>query len=422
MRAVGLITEYNPFHNGHLHHLRESLKVASADVSVAVMSGHFLQRGEPALVDKWTRTEMALAAGVDLVVELPLPWACSSAPDFARGGVQALSALGGVAALCFGSETGELAPLQGCAEWLCEQEPEVKIRTAALLRQGKNYPQARAELLADCDCGGIAAAELAAPNNILGIEYLKALRQTGSVLEPFTIRRVGAGYHDLASGPDRIASATGIRQQLDEGQPVAELMPKHSYAILHRVLQKRRYFSSARYLQLLQGQIFRDPDQLEDYWLVEAGLEQRLIDQADQAETLEKLISGIKVRQLTRTRVQRALVSVLLGLRQATIRPLLAAFPGYLHLLGASPQGRKFISASRRQRQVPLVQNFSRIYAQLKRHYGMNSALYRQALEQLELELRATRMYSLLLYQFAGGSRNRDFYEPLLQTDSPQRH
>jgi predicted nucleotidyltransferase len=419
MSTVGLITEYNPFHNGHLHHLRESLKMASAEVAVAVMSGHFLQRGEPALVDKWTRTEMALAAGVDLVVELPLPWACSSAPDFARGGVQAISALGGVDAFCFGSETGELAPLLGCAEWLCEQEPEVKIRTADLLRQGKNYPQARAELLADCDCC-IDAAALAAPNNILGIEYLKALKQTGSALEPLTIRRIGAGYHDLASGPDRIASATGIRQRLAEGQPVGELMPEGSYAILHRALQKGRYFSPRRYLQLLQGQIFRDSEGLEDFWLVEDGLEQRLIDQADQAATLEELISSIKVRQLTRTRVQRALVSVLLGLRQATIRPLLAASPRYLHLLGASPAGRKYISASRRQRQVPLVQNFSRIYAQLKRHYGRDSASYRQALEQLELELRATRMYSLLLHQFAGGSRNQDFYEPLIRCDEPQ--
>ena len=100
MRSVGLITEYNPFHNGHLHHLQSSLKLADAQVSVAVMSGHFLQRGEPALVDKWRRTEMALAAGVDIVIELPLPWACSSAPDFARGGVQALNALG-VDSLCF---------------------------------------------------------------------------------------------------------------------------------------------------------------------------------------------------------------------------------------------------------------------------------------------------------------------------------
>ncbi|NOQ52317.1 MAG: hypothetical protein GQ578_08905, partial [Desulfuromonadaceae bacterium] len=132
MRVVGLITEYNPFHNGHLHHLRESLKAADADVSVAVMSGHFLQRGEPALVDKWLRTEMALAAGVDLVIELPLPRACSSAPDFARGGVLALDALGGIDALCFGSEAGELEPLRSSAEQLVAKENLVRQKTAAL--------------------------------------------------------------------------------------------------------------------------------------------------------------------------------------------------------------------------------------------------------------------------------------------------
>ena len=142
MKSVGLITEYNPFHNGHLYHLQESLLVTESDVSVAVMSGHFLQRGEPALADKWVRTEMALAAGVDLVVELPLPWACSSAPDFALGGVQALTALG-VESVCFGSEIGELAPLQECSDLLCRKADLVAAKTAKLLREGMNYPQAR---------------------------------------------------------------------------------------------------------------------------------------------------------------------------------------------------------------------------------------------------------------------------------------
>src|SRR6056297_684988 len=186
MKAVGMITEYNPFHNGHLHHLRESLKTASAEVSVAVMSGHFLQRGEPALVDKWLRAEMALAAGVDLVVELPLPWACSSAPDFARGGIQALELLGGVEALCFGSESGDLGPLQACAERLSRQKERVVEHTGKLLRQGVNYPQARARVLQELLPRALSAEELAAPNNILGIEYLQALQPTDSGLEPFT--------------------------------------------------------------------------------------------------------------------------------------------------------------------------------------------------------------------------------------------
>ncbi|NIQ97403.1 MAG: nucleotidyltransferase family protein, partial [Desulfuromonadales bacterium] len=147
MRSVGLITEYNPFHNGHLHHLRESRRATGADVSVAVMSGHFLQRGEPALVDKWVRAEMAVAAGVDLVVELPLPWACNSAPYFALGAVQALNDLG-VDALCFGSEVGDLDVLKQCAGLLEEHETLVARRTEALLRRGINYPEARQQVLA----------------------------------------------------------------------------------------------------------------------------------------------------------------------------------------------------------------------------------------------------------------------------------
>ena len=133
MTAVGLITEYNPFHNGHLHHLQESRRESGAEVAVAVMSGHFLQRGEPALVDKWVRAEMALRAGVDVVVEIPFPFACNSAPWFARGAVQLLDAFGGaVTSLCFGSETGEIGALQRCSDLLSRHETAIERAAAAL--------------------------------------------------------------------------------------------------------------------------------------------------------------------------------------------------------------------------------------------------------------------------------------------------
>ncbi len=220
MRAVGLITEYNPFHNGHLHHLNESLRQADAEVAVAVMSGHFLQRGEPALVDKWRRTRMALAAGVDVVVELPFAFACQSAPYFARGAVQCLNGLGGIEALCFGSEAGELAPLQRCADLLQEHRTELQAATAAGLRQGMHYAEARGELVAGLSGKASLAELLHSPNNILALEYLQALRDTASAMAPFTILRLGAGFHETqASGA--IASATGIRHRLAEDQPVA---------------------------------------------------------------------------------------------------------------------------------------------------------------------------------------------------------
>ena len=413
MRTVGLITEYNPFHNGHLHHLQESLKAAAADVSVAVMSGHFLQRGEPALIDKWSRTEMALAAGVDVVVELPLPWACSSAPDFATGGVLALNALGGIDALCFGSESGELKPLQQCADILLKKKDEIALRTSRLLREGLNYPHARAKLLAELLPEGLDAEALAAPNNILGIEYLKALQQTGSTIESLTIQRLGAGFHDTEVGEQNIASATGIRKLLAEGAPVDKLIPASALVPLRQALADGRYFSAERYATLLLAQILRDPEGLTECWLVENGIENRLLAVAEQATELEKLISEIKARQLTRTRIQRLLVAVLLGIKKLDAASLLKAGPQYLHLLGLSKNGEKFLAATRKQRNLPLVQNFSRVHAQLKRFYVAGSGEHNLAHQQLDLELRATKLYTLLLKDWSGGGRNRDFLEAI---------
>ena len=149
MKAVGLITEYNPFHNGHLYHLQQSRLQAGADVSVAVMSGHFLQRGEPALLDKWLRARMALESGVDLLVELPLPWACNSAPVFADGAVFSLQQCR-VDSICFGSESGSLVELQRAAEWLREHTGMIDQQSRKLLRQGKTWPQARSIVAAQC--------------------------------------------------------------------------------------------------------------------------------------------------------------------------------------------------------------------------------------------------------------------------------
>ncbi|PLY03411.1 MAG: hypothetical protein C0622_04480 [Desulfuromonas sp.] len=414
MQAVGLITEYNPFHNGHLHHLHESLQLSGAAVAVAVMSGHFLQRGEPALVDKWLRAEMALAAGVDLVIDLPLPWACSSAPDFARGGVQALEGLGGIGALCFGSEAGEIEPLQRWAALVDGYDEQLTDGAASLLRAGKTFPRARAELLAEltAEQGGVPPES---PNDILGLAYLRALAALDSSMRPLTTRRIGAGYHETGVGDGQIASATGIRARLRKGDEIAELLPEPVLALLREGLYGGRQIVEERYFLLLLAELLRNRTELERVWLVENGIHNRLIEVADRAATLEDLVAGIKARQLTRTRIQRMLVAILLGLERDTATALLASGPRYLHLLAASAKGERFLAATRKERSLPLVQDFSRIYARLKRHYGMESKEYRLALQQLELEQRATRIYSLLTQAPHTGSRNRDFYRPLIR-------
>ncbi len=414
MRAVGLITEYNPFHNGHLHHLRQSLRQSDAEVAVAVMSGHFLQRGEPALVDKWQRTAMALAAGVDVVIELPFAYACQSAPVFARGAVQCLQGVGGVAALCFGSEAGDLSALSACAGFLRQQQATLAEGTARQLRRGMHYAEARAALVARLSGSSRLTDLLRKPNNILAIEYLGALTDLAGTIRPLTIPRIGAGHHDKEA-VGHIASATGIRQRLAAGQAVEAYLPVASASLLQRA-QKQRLMASAELLhRQVLGQIFRGRDALRNIVQVEEGLDRRLFDAALESCDWTDLVERVKARQLTRTRVQRILCYVLNDLRPWQLRACLDDGPRYLHLLGCSDRGRRFLAASRKQRSLPLVGNFSRIYAILKRFYGPGSRALEQALTQLELDLRATRNYSLLLPGRAGGNRHRDFFAEVLR-------
>lgn len=417
MRAVGLITEYNPFHNGHLHHLQESLRLADAELAVAVMSGHFLQRGEPALFDKWTRAEMALRAGVDLVVELPYPWACNSAPWFARGAVQALNAFGGIDALCFGSEAGEVGPLQRCAELLQDREVELDHATARLLRQGMTYPAAREQLVADWSGDAALAKTLASPNNILGIAYLKALAETGSAMRPLTIPRKSAGYHDPHPGAEGIASATALRRLLAADKTIAEYIPHGILPLLTDALAQEAVADDPHLHRLLQGRIFRGAESLRSLYLVEDGIEQRLFAAALGSDSLTALIDGVKSRQLTRTRVQRLLCHLLNEVSAEEVAACMASGPLYLHLLAASPRGRSFLASSRKTRSLPLLANYSRALSQLKRHYGDATATFELARRQLELELRASRNYTLLQRRWQGGERNRDFFEDVRTLD-----
>lgn len=412
MHAVGLITEYNPFHNGHLYHLRESLKRADAQVSVAVMSGHFLQRGEAGLFDKWRRTELALAAGVDLVLELPFPWACNSAPLFARGAVQALNAVGAIGSLCFGSEIGELQPLRDCALALEEHADAIAERTAQLLRRGVSYPLARAETVAVLSGNRDLAELLGQPNNILGIEYLRALAATGSDMRALTIRRIGAGYHQR-DAVGSIASATGIRHQLHQGLTVDGLMPVELLRLMETWLAAGATVEEDQLLRLLLSRINRGRESLTSIYQIEDGLENRLAEVADRAETYADLVRGINSRQWTRTRVQRILCYLLNEVNGGLMQAFLECGPLYLHLLGSSRAGEQFLSCCRKQTALPIISNYSRVYSLLKRFYGVKSERYQLALQMLELELRATRNYTLLIRHWNGGSRNRDFYEPV---------
>ena len=411
MQLVGLITEYNPFHNGHLHHLRESLRSCGCSASVAVMSGHFLQRGEPALVDKWVRTEMALAAGIDLVFELPVPFACNSAPWFAQGAVQSLNGLGIVDALCFGSELGNLTALRKGADLLNLHAKEIEDQTAGLLRHGINYPTARARVLGQM-APQLPAAEFAKPNNILGLEYLRALALAHSCIEPATIHRLGPGYHDTAV-TGHIASATGIRQMLENGEPVRDFLPDACWPWFSKALTSARQLDRSKLFDALLCRLLQGPDTLEGLYQVEHGLENRLAKAAQVAVDYADLAAAVKSRHWTLTRIQRILSYVLLQITRDEMQACLETGPLYLRLLGMSATGSQCLAKARSKRSLPIIMDPARAAGVFRKFYGADSKRAHQAEAMLALDLRATRIYSVLARSHQVRHRNRDFFEPV---------
>jgi len=234
MRIVGLVTEYNPFHTGHLYHLHKSIELTKADFSIAVMSGYFLQRGEPAIVDKYKRAEMALAAGIDIVFEIPFPFASHNAGVFAFGALSLLNSLGVVTHLCFGSESGNIEELQTIAKILYHESENFKADVVRFSKEGLPYPEARLKALNKAlEREGLNPQILKGSNNILGIEYLISLLKLDSKIEPLTIKRVGSAYLD-GEIKGKFSSATAIRKVILESgvSRVKDIVPPITYKIL----------------------------------------------------------------------------------------------------------------------------------------------------------------------------------------------
>jgi predicted nucleotidyltransferase len=326
--------------------------------------------------------------------------------------LQSLNGLGVVDTLCFGSEAGEVSSLQAVAQLLVEHAAEVDAGTRQLLRSGVSYPAARAEVLSAM-APELSAALVSSPNNILGIEYLKALLETSSPIEAFTILRRGAGYHstDLTSP---IASATGIRKRLDEGGTVGEFVPEACRQILSQALARGRSLDHDRLFSSLQTFLLQEMETLSGINQVEEGLAQRLVDAAMTATSYADLTDAIKSRQWTLTRIQRLLIYVLLQVSSVEMNSYLECGPLYLRLLGATEKGRQVLAGSRKKRSLPVISDPARAQAVLRRFYSGRKDLGCLAESMLACDLRATRLYGLLQKNPVQGHRNQDFFRECL--------
>ena len=240
--VLGIICEYNPFHNGHLYHLNASKKMTNSDYSIAILSGNFTQRGEPSIVDKWAKTKMAIESGIDLVIELPTLYSISSAEYFAFGSIRLLEMLGIVDFVSFGSECEDISVLNDIANVLCEEPKEYKTLLSHELAKGVSFPKAReTALMMYLNNVRRFANVLSSPNNILGIEYLKALKRLNSHMKPITIKRTSAGHNEnKIRANSKIASGTAIRNlcQSSDISLLQNVMPQSSFRILNENIRK----------------------------------------------------------------------------------------------------------------------------------------------------------------------------------------
>ena len=345
--VLGIIAEYNPFHQGHFYHLMESKKQSGCNYSIAVMSGNFMQRGEPAIVDKWSRAEMAVRSGVDLVIELPTVYSISSAENFAEGAIKVLDSLSIVDTFSFGSEVASLDVLNEFAEILYREPAEYISILNHELSKGISYPKARENaLLMYLNDIRRYANVLSSPNNILGIEYLKAIKKLRSSMVPFTIERLGP-KHDELKIVNNIASASYIRKLLSRNklQDTASLLPKPSFAILEDCSRKgNMVFSLSTFekeiLYCLRKMSLEEIAALPD---VSEGLEHLIKESANSCNSVTELIAKIKTKRYTETRIRRILLYTLLGI---TKKEMLASrkITPYIRVLALNENGKKLLS------------------------------------------------------------------------------
>lgn len=396
MKILGIIAEYNPFHNGHLYHIKESLKQTGCDAAVVVMSGDFVQRGMPAILPKHSRAEMALSSGASIVLELPVCYACGSAEYFAAGAVALLNSLGCIHALSFGSENGNLNELQQTAEILLEEPDVYKEKLRQYLSQGFSYPAARKMAFQDYTQNPNLCNILDTPNNILGIEYLKALYRTNSFIKPFTLSRKGAGYH-TEKLHETFSSASAIRSSLLqadmqnnswESENSLNQMPSMAAQIMRDNYGRKTPVSSNDFSLLLKAKLLAETyNSLMEYADISEALARRIMNQRNQFVYWEQFCELLKTKDMTYSRISRALLHILLSIKSKDMETYHKGGDCcYARLLGFQKEHTEILRAFKEHSRVPIITKLDQGYI-----------LSRAGQQMLDKDCYASNLYESLI-------------------------
>lgn len=368
MKVLGFIAEYNPFHNGHKYHLSKSKEICDADFSIAVMSGSFLQRGEPSFIDKWTKAKMAIDNGIDLVIELPFIFSIQSAESFAYGGVKLLDSLNIVDYLSFGSELGDLEPLIEISSILSKEPMYYKEKLNYYLNKGLSFPVARSNALEDYIAYNHYHLQynlkdiLKNSNNILAIEYLKALSKMHSKINPVTIQRLGADYKDISTSKE-FSSATAIRHEIkNKGlTSIKNLVPKETYYWLNKYISKYDSFNYIDNYENILIYLIRtmEKDKIKNLIDMENGLENRIIEKGFSSNNIEDIINTITSKRYPKTRIQRLFIHLLNGLYENDFLDMYKTYPSYIRVLGSNKKGLLLLKEIKKRSSIPIITKFA---------------------------------------------------------------
>ena len=387
-KVLGIIAEYNPLHNGHLYHINQSKELTNPDYTVCIISGNFTQRGNTSIIDKWSKAEMALRAGANLVIELPTIYSTSSAENFAEGSIKILDSFNLDTVLSFGSECGDINTLNRFAEILYREPSEYKTLLNHELQTGISYPKARENaLLMYVNDIRKYANTLSCPNNILGIEYLKAIKKFKSNILPITLKRYGADHNSYTSA-DSFASATYIRDLLCENKNIYKLVPNYTYEILARQInsgksvldivafEKEIFYS-------LRKMTFNEINNLAD---VTESLANSIITAVNSSNSYYDLLEKVKSKSYTSSRIQRILLYALLGITKEDMENSRKVRP-YVRVLGLDDRGKELLSElSKSNPKLPIITSVKNFY---------NNSNNKILKDMLNLDVLATNIYTL---------------------------
>lgn len=388
MKISAIISEYNPIHKGHVHHIKRTKELADSDAIICIMSGNYVQRGIPAIIDKWNRTKAALECGADLILELPVVYSLSSAEFFAQGAVSLLNSLGVIDSISFGSEIGDINFIMKIANVLLKEPNEFKLKLKLNLDKGYAYPKARGLALIDyftetLDMSNKNLSEsLSSSNNILGIEYCKSLLRLNSSITPYTIKREGSTYNDKDLN-NIFSSATSIRKYIKDNKNIDELrnhMPDKSYELL-KGLRNADYpfvFESLM-LPFIKYKYFNHKESLINLPDVSEGLHNRIYEGLLNENSYEGLIEKIKSKRYTYTRISRILCQYFVGFDNYPTNELRSQPSPYCRILGFNKEGMKVLKHIKKNSSIP-------VYTKLPRN--INSTM--------KLDIMATQTYSLI--------------------------